>query len=306
MRKGAAAVSPLNAPDARHERRERLIRKPLIRDQGNVTERSRANSFLRWAGSKRQLLPKLRGFWSDHYLRYIEPFAGSACLFFDLEPRSAILADLNQELICTLRAIQRDVYLVLECLRRLPKGEIAYYKVRKLDTSLLSDTEIAARFIYLNRYCFNGLYRTNGLGKFNVPYGPPKSGLPANENTIINAARVLQQSMLIAGDFEATLAYADTGDFVYLDPPYVTDSRRVFSEYLPNTFTKKDLARLSNTLDSLDKRGTIFLVSYADSPEARKLLAKWRPKRILTRRNIAGFAGSRKGAYELIATNKKC
>lgn len=273
-------------------------------DQDDPDEKSGIPSFLRWAGSKRLLLSKLRKYCPAHYKRYIEPFAGSACLFFDLQPQSAILGDLNQELICTLRAVQNDVQLVFECIRRLPRGEAAYYRTRELDTSSLSDAQIAARFIYLNRYCFNGLYRTNRAGKFNVPYGPPKSGLPVNEDAIRNAARVLQHAMLVAGDFEETLAYAARGDFVYIDPPYVMETRRVFSEYLPNTFAKDDLIRLGASLDSLDKRGATFLVSYADSPEARKLLDKWRPKRIWTRRNIAGFSGSRKGTYELIATNK--
>src|SRR5438477_7644970 len=105
---------------------------------------------IRWAGSKRQTLPKLRELWGGGHARYVEPFAGSASLFFDIQPRSAILGDLNWELISALRAIRRDVELVLQCLRRLPDGKINYYKVRQLDPANLSAAELAALFLYLN------------------------------------------------------------------------------------------------------------------------------------------------------------
>jgi DNA adenine methylase len=192
---------------------------------------------------------------------------------------------------------------VLECLKRLPRGEAAYYRIRRVDPRRISEAEAAARFIYLNKYCFNGLYRTNKRGIFNVPYGPPKSGRPPDEQLIISAASVLQRAMLISGDFEETISYAEPGDFVYLDPPYITRARRVFSEYLSNTFTGLDLERFGACLESLHKRDVAFLVSYADTPEARVLLAPWTPRRMWTQRNIAGFVGSRKGVYELVATN---
>jgi DNA adenine methylase len=105
------------------------------------------------------------------------------------------------------------------------------------------------------------------------------------------------------GDFEDTLAHARAGDFVYLDPPYVVRTRRVFSEYLPHSFSQGDLGRLAKCLDELDAIGAFFVVSYADSTEARALLAKWSYRRIAVRRHIAGFAGARRTNYELIATN---
>lgn len=262
-------------------------------------------SFLRWAGSKRQLLRSLRGHWPGNGSRYIEPFAGSACLFFHLEPEEAILGDLNDELICTLRAVQRDVGLVLQCLRRLPKGKSGYYAVRAMNARLLSDSELAARLIYLNHYCFNGLYRTNREGGFNVPYGPPKSGAGVDEELVINASRVLGNAKIISGDFENTTARARAGDFIYLDPPFIVRTRRLFSEYIPGSFSRSDLDRLALCLRTLDDKGATFLVSYADSPEARKLLAPWSKRRLWTRRNIAGFVGNRRGAYELIATNRR-
>lgn len=261
------------------------------------------DSFIRWAGSKRQLVKKLRAFRPKHFGRYIEPFAGSACLFFHMEPEEAVLGDLNYELVSTMQAVQRDVHLVLECLHRLRKGKTNYYTIRAKDPTALSEAEIAARFIYLNRYCFNGLYRTNKTGHFNVPYGPPKSQRGIDENQIIKASNILQRAFLVHGDFESTLVYAAAGDFVYLDPPYIIQSRRIFAEYLPGTFNREDLGRLELALETLHDRGVFFLITYGDSHEARQMLGHWNPCRIRTRRNIAGFAGNRRGAYELIATN---
>src|SRR5262245_30218265 len=126
---------------------------------------------IRWAGSKTQLLPSLRKFWGSEYQRYIEPFAGSASLFFDIKPANALLGDLNWELISALQALKRDAELVLQCLLRLPRGRRSYYRIRKQDPAILSPAERSARFFYLNRFCFNGLYRTNLKGQFNVPYG---------------------------------------------------------------------------------------------------------------------------------------
>jgi DNA adenine methylase len=260
-------------------------------------------SFLRWAGSKRPILNKLKPFCPKKSARYIEPFAGSACLFFDLEPNKAILGDLNGELIRTLKAIRRDVELVLQCLRNLPTGKDAYYQVRSISPMQLPDAELAARFLYLNRYCFNGLYRTNKNGIFNVPYGPPRTNAPINEGVIIEAAQLLQNATLLHADFEETISRAKAGDFVYLDPPYAIEKRRVFAEYLPTSFSGGDLPRLESLLEHLDEQGAYFLISYADSPEARKLLRRWNPQRIWAPRNIAGFAANRRGVYELVATN---
>jgi len=253
-------------------------------------------------------LPFLKPFCEQITGNYVEPFAGSACLFFDMEPEGAILGDLNRELMCAMRAIRRDVYRVLECLRRLPRGKAAYYRIRAMKPDELSEPEIAARFLYLNRYCFNGLYRTNLAGGFNVPYGPPKKSSPhpeVDEDLIVSASRLLRRALLVNGDFEETLRHVEPGDFVYLDPPYATDEARVFREYVPGSFSTHDLARLSDALSRLDQIGAEFLISYCDSAEAEALLRKLNPVRIPTRRNIAGFVGHRRIAHELIATNSR-
>jgi DNA adenine methylase len=264
------------------------------------------NSIVRWAGSKRSLLPELRAAFPKQgtFRRYVEPFAGSACLFFDRQPDQAILADLNAELVAAYRAIRRDPHLVVDAFRRLPRGEKAYYRVRAINPMTLSDPELAGRFLYLNRYCFNGLYRTNLQGRFNVPYGPPKKPLSVFESNVIAAAKVLRNADLFTCDFEQTVERVEKGDFVYLDPPYVVDDRRVFAEYLPGSFSKSDLERLTDALADIDRRGATFLLSYADCREARHLVKQWRHRRVMTRRNIAGFSGARRRSYEVLASNK--
>jgi DNA adenine methylase len=260
-------------------------------------------SFIRWAGSKKQVVHKLATFCTPKHGRYIEPFAGSSCLFFYLEPPKAILGDTNWELISAMRALRRQPREVLGTLRGFPIGKKAYYAIRSWRPASLSRTFLAARFLYLNHYCFNGLYRTNAAGRFNVPYGPPRNGSRIDEEVVLNASALLRRASLIHGDFERCLELARSQDFVYLDPPYVVSSRRVFSEYGSGTFVSKDLARLSDALTCLHKKKVTFLITYADSPEARELLRSWQPRRIRTRRNIAGFSGHRRFSYELLATN---
>jgi DNA adenine methylase len=261
-------------------------------------------SIIRWAGSKRRLLPQLRASLPPSFHTYIEPFAGSACLFFDIAPSRAVLADLNDELITTYREIRRDPQRVLSCFRRLPRGEAAYYRIRRVKPQTLSDTECAARFLYLNRFCFNGLYRTNLNGDFNVPYGPPTKPLVRFEDDVVAAAERLRTADLLGGDFEEALSYVERGDVVYLDPPYVLDERRVFVEYLPGSFMRGDLHRLGQALKEIDRRGATFLLSYADSAEAKQLIAPWYYRQVSAQRHIAGFAGARRQDSEILASNQ--
>jgi DNA adenine methylase len=257
---------------------------------------------IRWAGSKKALLSELREHWSAKSSRYVEPFCGSACLFFDIEPDKAILGDINGELITAYKAIRRNPRRVSRILRRIPKTKASYYAKRAISPQSLSDEHVAARFIFLNRFCFNGIYRTNLNGEFNVPYARPKERVIFRIETIKKMSTLLKRTVLLNADFEEVLKKVKRGDFVYLDPPYAVANRRIFSEYHPDTFSKRDLKRLKHALRKLDRRGAHFVVSYADSSEGRSLLSRWNPKRIRTRRNIAGFAGHRRIAYELIAS----
>ena len=258
---------------------------------------------LRWAGSKKALLPILRQHWSAKSKRYVEPFCGSARLFFDIEPQSAILADINSELISTYRAIKENPEKVISILEKLPVTKKAYYEVRKIDPNNLSDSQVAARFLFLNKLCFNGIYRTNKQGKFNVPCGRQKRKVRFDFDSIRAASSLLKKAKLESSDFQSILSDTKKGDFVYLDPPYAIAKRRVFSEYHPESFSEDDILRLQRCLKDMDSRGVHFVVSYGDSKEGRKLVAAWPHRRVQTRRHIAGFVDSRRIAYELMASN---
>lgn len=258
---------------------------------------------VRWAGSKRQMLGLLRDHWSGQS-RYIEPFAGSACLFFDLEPLDAIIGDLNEELIESYRILRDCPEDLIKKIKEWRPTRETYYQVRSLALNKLSRIDSAARFFFLNRYCFNGLYRTNLNGKFNVPFGAPNKDHQIDENQLRAASVALHRARLMNTDFMITLDQAREGDFVYLDPPYVLKEKRVFTEYLANSFQRSDLDRLRDGLISMDKRGVTFVITYAECDEARDLMKGWNPKRWLARRNIAGFASNRRFSPELIATNR--
>lgn len=260
------------------------------------------NSILRWAGSKRRLLPRLVPYWQPSHCRYVEPFAGSACLFFELEPTTGILGDLNVDLIDTYETLRSDADGVADQLFEWKADEETYYSVRDSFERPTDSIARAARFIYLNRLCFNGLYRTNKQGHFNVPYGSRSGSMPCRE-ALNRTAKLLDGVQLVAGDFEGVLTQVQQGDFVYMDPPYRVASRRVFREYQPGEFSVEDLARLRQWLENLDSLGLDFVVSYADSVEGRRLGQGFTVQRVRVRRNIAGFAKHRRTAYEVLISN---
>lgn len=260
--------------------------------------------FLRWAGSKRQLIPKLASYWTGDYSRYVEPFAGSASLFFHIGPPSALLADINVELIHTYNQVKTNNVAVISDLRTLRKGKQRYLSLRATAPLTLSPSMRAARFIYLNRYCFNGLYRTNQKGIFNVPYSGSKTGgLPIG--LLTKCSILLKEASLVASNFEEVLAQVRPGDFVYMDPPFSVKGVRTFSEYDAATFSHDQLRILRQWLLHLDRLGVTFLVSYADSNEGEDLGAGFQIERVMVRRNIAGFAANRRHATEMLIYNAR-
>jgi DNA adenine methylase len=263
-----------------------------------------ASPFLRWAGSKRAILPKLTQKFPNKFNKYIEPFVGSACLFFRLLPSIAVLNDLNEELIETYRAVRRDPSAVGTILSGMPVGRDAYYAVRGIDIQTLSAVERAARFIFLNRFCFNALYRTNLHGKFNVPYGAPKNYRVPSVQELKACALALEAAELTCDDFEVVVRNnLDHGDLVYMDPPFYRTSKRVFREYNARPFDGVDLDRLSKLLHWIDQRGATFFLSYAYCKEAKSKFSEWNYFTTYTTRNISGFAEHRKRAREIIFTN---
>jgi DNA adenine methylase len=260
--------------------------------------------FLRWAGSKRKLLPVLQTFWTNKHKRYIEPFAGSACLFFALRPPRAILGDLNPELIATYLEVKHRIGAVLEELKLLkPNDKTEYLRLRAMATETLAPPARAARFIYLNRYCFNGIYRTNLQGQFNVPYSGVRCGNVPSDDVFTKCSDRLRRARFINGDFERVLSHAREGDLVYMDPPFAVRERRVFREYDPSTFTHEDVKRLRRWMERLNAIRVNFVVSYAESDEADILRKNFSYETVAVRRNIAGFAAHRTLTNEVVISN---
>ena len=260
---------------------------------------------IRWAGSKRQALPILAEYWNPNFKRYIEPFVGSAALFFRLQPKKAILSDLNCQLIETYKVLREMPEELHDAVVRLDNNEKNYYTIRAQDETKLQFFDRAVRFLYLNRYCFNGVYRTNAQGKFNVPYGHGKLGVVPSIESFRRSAVLLGQAQLKSCDFGATIKLAGKGDFVYLDPPYAVESRRIFRQYDKRNFQRADIERLSKHLEAMHKRGAAFVVSYADCIEAKEFFSRWTIRRIRVRRNVAGYASARRIANEVLVTNIK-
>jgi DNA adenine methylase len=258
--------------------------------------------FLRWAGSKRKQLSRLGAFWSDLHTGYVEPFAGSACLFFSLGPKTAILGDSNAELIDVYKVVRDEPERLYRRLSRIRRDLETYTRWRALKPKSLDVETRALRLIYLNRNCFNGIYRTNTAGHFNVPMGSKLSSYFTKED-LLRCSTLLQDVKLVRGDFSKTVEHVKRGNFVYLDPPYAVNSRRIFREYGKHVFDTSDVPRFGEALTSIDQARAEFLVSYADCREARSLARHWNAVRLPVRRNIAGFADARRNAYEWMITN---
>ena len=249
-------------------------------------------------------MPVLTAMVPTDFERYVEPFAGSACLFFHISPAKAVLADINGELINTYRQLKAKPRKLSAAIANFPdRSPEAYYRVRALKPENLNCIERAARFIYLNRLCFNGLYRTNTKGEFNVPYGGGRAGDIPDEGALLASSRAFRRASLVCASFEDVLAETKSGDFIYLDPPYSISNRRVFNNYSPEIFGTKYLRLLRHELKRLDKMGARFLLSYGLSKEGLDLANGFNAKHALVQRQISGFSAHRRKARELLITN---
>lgn len=256
----------------------------------------------RWAGSKAKLVPTILTF-VPLFSRYVEPFAGSACLFFAMRPKSALLADINSQLIETYATIRERPTDVGKLALSMPISESFYYELRGKHVENLTEVERAARFLYLNRFCFNGVYRTNRRGEFNVPRGTRTGSLPTIE-MLVSWSRSLRQAKLIAGDFESCLQHVKSGDFVYLDPPYAKPNSRDRGEYGYTAFGEADLIRISRCLDEINRRGAVFVFSYKYSTAVKRAFAHWHTRSVVVRRHVAGFVRSRVNVREVFISNR--
>lgn len=268
-----------------------------------VESRMPLTPIFRWAGSKRKQLPVLETHWHSGFQRYVEPFAGSAALFFHLQPDRALLGDINHGLIEAYEVVRQRPDEIYHAVSAIPRVEKAYYRERAKRPTSLSRFERAVRFVYLNRHCFNGIFRTNANGEFNVPFAHMKSGAIPPIEDFRRTAILLSRATLKCSDFGAILSSVRKNDFVFLDPPYAVASRRIFRQYDKRAFTPGDLTRLATHLERIDERGAKFVLTYADCKEASTTFKQWKRRRIRVRRNIAGFVDARRFAFEVLVTN---
>lgn len=257
---------------------------------------------LRWAGSKKKLLPVLLAATPNTAQRYIEPFAGSAVLFLRLGVSNAILGDLNESLIETYRIVQRCPRAVWERASMFGSTPDDYYALRAIPRERLNVYERAAQFVYLNRYCFNGVYRTNRAGQFNVARGKGHLFMP-DLDAFQAFAKRLRTAELRCSDFEEIVSEAGPGDFVYLDPPYALGDKRDRGEYGCEAFREKDESRLIASLRAADRRGAKILLSYSPAASVLQGLKKWRRYDLTVARNVAGFSSARRFADEVLLSN---
>ena len=257
--------------------------------------------FLRWAGSKRTHLPRLVNLIPDSYGTYWEPFLGGGSLFFLLQPMQAVLSDLCKPLISTYKAIRNNPKEVIAILDTLQVNRDTFYDVRS--RSSRNPIEHAAHFIYLNKTCWNGLYRVNSSGRFNVPFGRPKSQGTFDADNILACSKLLRrcQVSIRNGDFKEHLAGVNSGDLVFLDPPYVTGhSNNGFIDYNERLFSWSDQERLAHTAQVLANRGATVIVTNAHHDEIHRLYQGFTSV-ILERKSTLASDMSKRGMVKEVA-----
>ena len=271
---------------------------------------SPATPFLKWVGGKGKLRHALSALLPPGValLRHVEPFVGGGALFFARAPERALLCDINPDLIGTYEAVRDDVHAVLAELRRLSRkhDEKSFYAQRKRynERAHKSRAERAAQFIYLNKTCFNGLYRVNRRGEFNVPMGRYANPNIADAETLLAASERLRSAELRCAPFETLLSEARPGDFVYLDPPYEPVSRTAnFTSYAQDGFSQQKQTQLRDVFRELDRRGAKLMLSNSDVPFIRDLYRGYNIEQVMAPRAVSCDAKARGPVREVVVRN---
>ena len=267
----------------------------------------KASSFLRWAGGKRRLLNKLLPLLPKNARNYYEPFIGGGALFFAISPNSknSIISDANEELMNCYKQVSSHPDKIIEILSKYKFNKRLYYKIR--DSNPKDDLERATRFIYLNKTCWNGLYRVNQKGEFNVPIGKFKTEPTiCPEQKIINASKILNNTKILSGDFETVVEDSEKSDFIYFDPPYtVKHDNNGFRQYNEKVFSWEDQERLATISHILSKRGVNIMISNANTTDIKALYENFYKYEVSRTSSIGGNISSRGKVKELIITSYK-
>ncbi len=268
------------------------VNEPLCIFNGEVS----IKPFLKWVGGKGQLLSELARYVPKKFNKYIEPFVGGGAFFFYLNPNKAVISDSNEELIATYKAVRDNVEEIIKILMMYKNEEDFFYKIRSIDPSILSGSERAARLIYLNKTCFNGLYRVNKKGQFNVPWGKKKSDF-LNAEQLRDSSDFLKNVEIVHADYAETLRnYAEKGDFIFLDPPYYPVGKHSdFKRYTKEFFYHEDHIILKKEFERLVKMGCHVVLTNSDHPFILELFKDFQIKIIETKRLISSNPETRTG-----------
>lgn len=262
----------------------------------------KAKPLLKWAGGKAQLLPALAPYLNGRSTRYVEPMLGGGALFFALSPDQALIADINPELIGFYRAVVENLDKLLAQYAAWPFDENTFYEIRALRFEELNNVTAAARLLYLNRACYNGLYRVNRQGHFNVPWGRYKKRFNPDRGQFEAARGVLARARIELGDFRDILeAEAQAGDFVFLDPPYVPISAYSdFKRYTRSQFHEPDHRAMAELVRRLADRGCELVITNSNHPLVHDLYQGYHIEIVPTRRNVNSRAKGRTGEDVII------
>src|SRR3989338_2762632 len=288
-------------------------KKNLLEDAARIIA-EKPKPFVKWVGGKRQLLAQFRRLnlyppekFDIRTGRYFEPFVGGGAVLFDLLPEKGFLSDLNKELVTTYNVIKNDVEGLIASLKKHKTDKEYFLKIRAQDPKTLSDITVASRFIFLNRTCFNGLYRVNSKGGFNVPYGKYNNPLICDEDNLIKVSKSLQNIEIKHQDYKEVLRNAKKGDFVYFDPPYYPVSKTAsFTSYTAEAFLDKEQIELRDTVLELNNRGCFVMLSNSDTPFINKIysgLKGIRVNKVEAGRAINSNGSGRGKITEVLVTN---
>ncbi|MEE2961800.1 MAG: DNA adenine methylase [Myxococcota bacterium] len=262
-----------------------------------------AKPFLKWAGGKTQILNEIFARFPEQFNRYHEPFVGGGAAFFRLAPKRATISDVNSDLIGTYTSIRDNVDAVIQALKAHRSEEEYYYQVRQLNVANLSSVEAAARIIFLNRTCFNGLYRVNRSGRFNVPFGKYANPTICNEANLRAVSSALQKVQLKNESVFEIGKRVKQGDLVYFDPPYQPVSKTAsFTNYTQFGFGEEHQARLAKLFGRLANRGVHVVLSNSDTPLIRELYKDFKIDKIYARRAINSRADRRGPIGEVLVS----
>ncbi|MBI5798071.1 DNA adenine methylase [Candidatus Woesearchaeota archaeon] len=267
-------------------------------------------SFVKWAGGKKQLIGQFEKFFPSKFERYFEPFVGGGAVAFHIlknySPKEAFLFDINKELINCYNTIKQNPQELLKDLQehKDKHNKEYFYQIRSKSLGEMNKLERAARFIYLNRTCFNGLYRVNSKGIFNVPMGDYKNPLIVPKEDITEISSLLKKASLKCSSFEKVLNLAKKGDFVYLDPPYYPLKKGTsFTAYTQGNFLEKEQIKLQKVFSQLNKKGCKVMLSNSDTEFITDIYKSFHINKVRATRMINCNGNERGKITEVVITN---